>query len=1099
MNILVVEDSQANAIAVAEALRQGGIESQIDIVQNPAEMRAALSNQAWQAVIASSQLLHFHTSEALSILKESGQNLPFVVIAEQGNLDHAVSLIKAGADDYILKEQIYRLPAILAREILDATGDSSRNKQSQENHPPYSRRNDVMKNFDQELQTARGTIKDENLLLARTKAALRESEARFRGLVEMSRDAVILEVDGKISFINPAGLALLGANFSGELIGTALIDRIHPRFHETHLQQIEKPDEVQISLPAREEICLKIDGSPVEVETSVRPIFYKKHQGLLFLFRDITERRKIESTILENQQFYKILFDHSPLGIALWVDNKVAYANPKALEMFGYEQIPEIIGRPVDDFVLSEITESGNEKKSPSSPYSQQVMTYDFLAKQQSGQTFDALVQTAQINLNENRLFLTYISDISRRKDTERLLDRYRALAENTQEIMYFLRYTDKSILEANPAACKAYGYSPEEFSGLNISHIRAPHLRNEIDQQIDHAILNGEKYETIHIRRNGEQFPVEVSLQSVTLAGDKVLLSVVRDLSERKRAERELYQQIEENQKKNEELEVLVEISSKMRSIQNYQEMITLLVDQSVKVMGADYGILGLIQEDRLIFNYTSEAIHEWQNTQLPQMENQVWEFIHQGNFGFVENGLIDLHKNIGDISAQLMPHFSAGIIAPLKSGNAPIGVLMLGYQTPQKFSSSQKRTITAIAELAGNALNRMNTTDAMEKLVAERTRDLNTIYQVAAAVTTATPLDIALQDALEAILSATHAQRGLILLYDEASQSIKISAQKGFPSRLALKLNDPEDQDSIEKMVIRSHEPFISSDVLSDPRLKFKAEVNEAYAFAGLPVMVKDRLVGVLEIARLGGEPYDRDEISFLSGIADHLALAIENANLMHQAEQKAIFEERYRLGRELHDSVTQLLYSATLFAEGGRRLFEKGNQEAAKDSLVQVGKVTHQALKEMRLMIYELRSTEQKMEGLAQAIQKRLDAVEIRAGVQVHFSTDKLSRLPVEVEHALYSIITEALNNSLKHSSARQVSVEIRKRKGNICVKISDDGLGFDPSGAAGSGGMGLSTMQERAVQMGGRVEICTRLGGGTEVDITVPLKAKTHHQG
>ena len=212
-------------------------------------------------------------------------------------------------------------------------------------------------------------------------------------------------------------------------------------------------------------------------------------------------------------------------------------------------------------------------------------------------------------------------------------------------------------------------------------------------------------------------------------------------------------------------------------------------------------------------------------------------------------------------------------------------------------------------------------------------------------------------------------------------------------------------------------------------------------------------------------------------------------ENEMLRQQAAEKAILEERNRLARDLHDSVTQSLYSLTLFAEATQRLVNSGDIERANGYLAQVGETAQQALKEMRLLVYELRPVALEEVGLIGALQQRLDAVEGRAGVETQLLVNDIIELPPTVEEALYRIAQEALNNTLKHANASAVTVQILSQSDHVRLSIEDNGCGFDLPSASSSGGMGLRSIRERCEGLGASLEMISNEGSGTQIIVVL----------
>jgi PAS domain S-box-containing protein len=214
--------------------------------------------------------------------------------------------------------------------------------------------------------------------------------------------------------------------------------------------------------------------------------------------------------------------------------------------------------------------------------------------------------------------------------------------------------------------------------------------------------------------------------------------------------------------------------------------------------------------------------------------------------------------------------------------------------------------------------------------------------------------------------------------------------------------------------------------------------------------------------------------------------------------EAAARAAQIERHRLARDLHDAVTQSLYSLSLMAEAARRRALDGDVKATKDYVMRLGELAQQALKEMRLLVYELQPSALEDEGLAGALQGRLDAVERRAGVQARLHVEMEEQLPADVQLQFYRIAEEALNNALKHAGASIVRVRVAAIDGAATLEISDNGKGFDPNPAHSSGGLGLISIRERQEQLGGRLDIETVPGKGTTIRVTVPMVEKEYGQ-
>jgi len=222
--------------------------------------------------------------------------------------------------------------------------------------------------------------------------------------------------------------------------------------------------------------------------------------------------------------------------------------------------------------------------------------------------------------------------------------------------------------------------------------------------------------------------------------------------------------------------------------------------------------------------------------------------------------------------------------------------------------------------------------------------------------------------------------------------------------------------------------------------------------------------------------------------------LILELQAANReLESSRQKdkelAIAEERLRLARELHDSVTQSLYAMNLYAEAAADLVTAGEIGTAAGHLREIRDTAQEALREMRLFIFELHSPGLESAGLAGALRARLAAVEERGGMEAELTVEGREDLTQAVRSELYGIAREALNNALKHSKAPRVSVRLRFAAGGTELEVSDDGGGFDSAGDR-PGGFGIPGMKERASRVGGALSIDSAPGKGTKVTVLVP---------
>lgn len=385
------------------------------------------------------------------------------------------------------------------------------------------------------------------------------------------------------------------------------------------------------------------------------------------------------------------------------------------------------------------------------------------------------------------------------------------------------------------------------------------------------------------------------------------------------------------------------------------------------------------------------------------------------------------------------------------------------------------------------------------LENRVAERTRVLSTLIDIAEAVNRSLDLDETLNHSLEKTLQVLGIEAGGIYLYDAQTEKLMLAAYRGYSPEVAKHMDKLAVGEGFNGFVAQSCQPLVVDEISTDARLA-RTNILQAgmHSLVSVPLRAKDKLVGTLFATTYERRKFSDQDINLLTSIGYQVGVAIENALLYGQAQQLAALEERSRLARELHDSVTQALYSQTLLVEGWKQMARNGQLVDLNEPLVELGHVTKQALKEMRLLVYELRPPDLEKEGLLGALHKRLNAVEKRAGVEARLITQDIDvDLPVELEENLYRIAQEALANTLKHADAQQVIVHFAAQAGQVTLSITDDGCGFEPALAQDNGGMGLTTMRERTEKLQGRFAIESAPGQGTTVRVVVPMTNHRYH--
>jgi signal transduction histidine kinase len=288
----------------------------------------------------------------------------------------------------------------------------------------------------------------------------------------------------------------------------------------------------------------------------------------------------------------------------------------------------------------------------------------------------------------------------------------------------------------------------------------------------------------------------------------------------------------------------------------------------------------------------------------------------------------------------------------------------------------------------------------------------------------------------------------------------------------------------------------PVRSADIRKHPRfVGWPATHPEMIDFLGVPIVDGAEILGELFLAnKQGGGAFGADDEELLKLLAGHAAIAIVNARLYERSRELSIVEERQRIARELHDAVTQKLFSLRLTAEAAAALVERDPARAAAE-LDTVRRLAAEATAELKSIVVGLSPVDLAGDGLAAALERQAELLDRVHAARVSFAADTVPRLAAPREEAAYRVAQEALHNALRHAGAGHVAVELRRAGPGVVLTVSDDGRGFDPAGAAPAGApprprLGLASMRERARAVGARLHVRSRPGAGTVVTMEVP---------
>lgn len=399
------------------------------------------------------------------------------------------------------------------------------------------------------------------------------------------------------------------------------------------------------------------------------------------------------------------------------------------------------------------------------------------------------------------------------------------------------------------------------------------------------------------------------------------------------------------------------------------------------------------------------------------------------------------------------------------------------------------------------------------LEREVQERTQEIEQRRQVAeglrdilAVINSKRPLDEVLDHIIDQARQMLGAAATVLHQIERERKFVAIQASSGLPDALEGIRAIPFDASWADEAIL-SRQPYMIPDLAEmagadeeendDPLVKQWLDVTGQYyrSFLAVPLIVEAQVDHCVAFYYTEPQALSEEELGLAVTLADQAALAIENAQLHERAKELAVVEERQRLARDLHDAVSQTLFSASLIAETLPDLWAVSPDEVA-ELLLKLRQLTRGALAEMRALLMELRPATLAEASLKELLRQLAQAATGREGIPVSVTVDDPCNLPSDVRIALYRIAQETLNNVVKHAQASRVEVSLRctpsqspPQAKRAELVIQDDGIGFDPAGVAPER-LGLGIMRERAEAVGAKLDIRSQPGCGTQLTVVWP---------
>jgi signal transduction histidine kinase len=431
-------------------------------------------------------------------------------------------------------------------------------------------------------------------------------------------------------------------------------------------------------------------------------------------------------------------------------------------------------------------------------------------------------------------------------------------------------------------------------------------------------------------------------------------------------------------------ELDLLKKYSSALSQARNQQEILEILIEYGLRSLNANLAGIYL-SEGAQLNHFVSLQPEEFPPKVLYPINDPVFFNLLQAK----DIQYLTLANDF-DSGCKLWGYFQQQqiqsiIIIPLRTEGRSVGIFYLGYHFQNHLPDNKIMLLSTFNELGSNALQYIQVTEQLLQKVKDREHELSVLCEVMAIASDAKDNEALLNEALTATLQATNCQIGVIHLIDPKTQRLYIAACHQFEDNLHIWLELSGLAKELWGRSYDQHIPVCEHNLRTQSYPEIIGPTLALLNYLGVPVRAKGKILGVLSIFSESEKLLSPGTADLVSTIADQVGLALESNRLHKHLEENLVLQERQRLGRDLHDSISQSLYGLVLAADASRKLLQIQEYVELEKTLANIDKASRQSLKEMRLMLFELRPLSLETEGLFKALEMRLNSVERRAGVE------------------------------------------------------------------------------------------------------------------
>jgi PAS domain S-box-containing protein len=411
---------------------------------------------------------------------------------------------------------------------------------------------------------------------------------------------------------------------------------------------------------------------------------------------------------------------------------------------------------------------------------------------------------------------------------------------------------------------------------------------------------------------------------------------------------------------------------------------------------------------------------------------------------------------------------------------------------------SGVMRQMLSRSGELRGFIKIARDVTQRVQVEAAEREQRIiaESLHEIAIVLSGTLDLDEVLRHILNTVRRVVPHDASNILLIEKGIVARAHSKGYGESDLAAFEMMLARNELLVERIapfhqMMETRQPTVVDDLQKREEWRDVPLTASMCAYLSMPILATDGVIGLLNLGSRQPGFFNDHHVNALRGFASHAAIAIRNAQLYIAAQELAALEERQHLARDLHDAVTQTLFTASIISEALPQLWEQSSTDIRKQ-LVLLSRLNRGALSEMRTLLLQLRPANLLTTRLSVLLRQLVDAVQGRKDIAVSLDVSEERELPPDVHVALFRIAQEALNNISKHSQAERAGVNLKFEGGQVELRIRDNGRGFDPD--QNYSGMGLQMIRERVAAIAASLDIKNLPGGGTEIMVVWPSIAQ-----